>query len=234
MPCTSRLTIISGLVFFERTKLICLLRPMRSTLSMAGIIGANGVGHNVFAGLAARGLFEGLGWRFNFCQSQIYRLLYNAPFGMTNFDVVIIGGGIVGSSIAWHLTEAGCRTCSFSSANPPGQRFDRQEHGRRARAIRHALNIQMSLYSIPFFASFDEPWANRRATALMATCSAPPREAHGLPAREPEKQVAIRPQDRAHDLARRNVARCSRSFAPTTSSAAASADRRLRRPLQRR
>jgi sarcosine oxidase subunit beta len=24
-------------------------------------------------------------------------------------DAVIIGGGIVGSSVAWHLTEAGCR-----------------------------------------------------------------------------------------------------------------------------
>ena len=28
---------------------------------------------------------------------------------MTSADVVIIGGGIVGSSIAYHLTAAGCR-----------------------------------------------------------------------------------------------------------------------------
>ncbi|MGZ5121092.1 MAG: FAD-dependent oxidoreductase, partial [Burkholderiales bacterium] len=28
---------------------------------------------------------------------------------METADVVIIGGGIVGSSIAYHLTEAGCR-----------------------------------------------------------------------------------------------------------------------------
>src|SRR5690242_20539074 len=39
MPCTSRLTNISGFVFFERTKLICLLRSIRLTLSTAGIIG---------------------------------------------------------------------------------------------------------------------------------------------------------------------------------------------------
>ncbi|HXZ78296.1 MAG TPA: FAD-dependent oxidoreductase, partial [Terriglobales bacterium] len=27
---------------------------------------------------------------------------------MTSAEVVIVGGGIVGSSIAYHLTEAGC------------------------------------------------------------------------------------------------------------------------------
>ena len=29
---------------------------------------------------------------------------------MSSADVVIIGGGIVGSSIAWHLTEVGCKS----------------------------------------------------------------------------------------------------------------------------
>jgi len=28
---------------------------------------------------------------------------------MHTADVVIIGGGIVGSSIAWHLTHGGCK-----------------------------------------------------------------------------------------------------------------------------
>jgi sarcosine oxidase subunit beta len=28
---------------------------------------------------------------------------------MNTADVVIVGGGIVGSSIAWHLTQQGCK-----------------------------------------------------------------------------------------------------------------------------
>ncbi len=28
---------------------------------------------------------------------------------MQTAEVVIVGGGIVGASVAWHLTEAGCR-----------------------------------------------------------------------------------------------------------------------------
>ena len=36
---------------------------------------------------------------------------------MQTAEVVIVGGGIVGASIAWHLTEAGCRNVSSWSAN---------------------------------------------------------------------------------------------------------------------
>jgi|HubBroStandDraft_4_1064222.scaffolds.fasta_scaffold08516_6 hypothetical protein len=51
MPCTSRLTNISGLVFFERTKAICLLRS-RLTLSTAEIIRAKDSGEAHFVGLS--------------------------------------------------------------------------------------------------------------------------------------------------------------------------------------
>ena len=56
---------------------------------------------------------------------------------MQTADVVIIGGGIVGASIAWHLTEAGCRDVLIIEREvASGQRFDRQEHGRSACAVR--------------------------------------------------------------------------------------------------
>jgi len=72
-------------------------------------------------------------------------------------DVVIIGGGIVGSSIAYHLTLAGCRNVLVverESAQGKGS-TGKSMGGVRAQ-FSTPVNIQMSLYSIPFYASFEE------------------------------------------------------------------------------
>src|SRR3982075_3193159 len=76
---------------------------------------------------------------------------------MQTADVVIIGGGIVGSSIAYHLTAAGCRNVLVverESAQGKGS-TGKSMGGVRAQ-FSTPVNIQMSLYSIPFYASFDE------------------------------------------------------------------------------
>ena len=57
---------------------------------------------------------------------------------MQTAEVVIVGGGIVGASIAWHLTESRLPQRAHRGARiASGQRIHRQEHGRRARAVRH-------------------------------------------------------------------------------------------------
>lgn len=76
---------------------------------------------------------------------------------MHTADVVIVGGGIVGASVAWHLTEAGCRSVLI---------VERESHqgkgstGKSMGGVRAQFatkpNIQMSLYSIPFYAEFEE------------------------------------------------------------------------------
>jgi sarcosine oxidase, subunit beta len=72
-------------------------------------------------------------------------------------DVVIIGAGIVGSSIAYHLTSQGCRNVLVierESAQGKGS-TGKSMGGVRAQFSTPA-SIQMSLYSIPFYASFEE------------------------------------------------------------------------------
>ena len=76
---------------------------------------------------------------------------------MQTADAVIVGGGIVGASVAWHLTEAGCRNVLI---------VERETHqgkgstGKSMGGVRAQFatrpNIQMSLYSIPFYAAFEE------------------------------------------------------------------------------
>ncbi|MGH9522003.1 MAG: NAD(P)/FAD-dependent oxidoreductase [Terriglobales bacterium] len=76
---------------------------------------------------------------------------------MQTAEVVIIGGGIVGASIAYHLTAAGC---------PDVLVLERESHqgkgstGKSMGGVRAQfstdVNIQMSLYSIPFYADFQE------------------------------------------------------------------------------
>jgi sarcosine oxidase, subunit beta len=72
-------------------------------------------------------------------------------------DVVIIGGGIVGSSIAYHLTEAGCRNVLVLEREAhQGKGSTGKSMGGVRAQFTTPVNIQMSLYSIPFYAEFEE------------------------------------------------------------------------------
>lgn len=72
-------------------------------------------------------------------------------------DVVIVGGGIVGSSIAWHLTAAGCRNVLvIERESSQGKGSTGKSMGGVRAQFSTPVNIQMSLYSIPFYARFDE------------------------------------------------------------------------------
>jgi sarcosine oxidase, subunit beta len=72
-------------------------------------------------------------------------------------EVVIIGGGIVGSSIAYHLTAAGCRdVLVIERESAQGKGSTGKSMGGVRAQFSTPINIQMSLYSILFYASFDE------------------------------------------------------------------------------
>lgn len=72
-------------------------------------------------------------------------------------DVVIIGGGIVGASVAFHLTERGCTDVLVleREAEQGTGSTGRATGGVRAQ-FATAINIQMSRYSIEFFTRFEE------------------------------------------------------------------------------
>jgi glycine/D-amino acid oxidase-like deaminating enzyme len=76
---------------------------------------------------------------------------------MQTADVVIIGGGIVGSSIAWHLAEAGCRNVLvLERETAQGKGSTGKSMGGVRAQFSTPVNIQMSLYSIPLYAAFEE------------------------------------------------------------------------------
>ena len=76
---------------------------------------------------------------------------------MQTADVVIIGGGIVGSSIAWHLTHAGCKSVLvIERESSQGKGSTGKSMGGVRAQFSTPVNIQMSLYSIPFYARFEE------------------------------------------------------------------------------
>ncbi len=95
---------------------------------------------------------------------------------METADVVIIGGGIVGSSIAYHLTQAGCRdVLVLERETHQGKGSTGKSMGGVRAQFSTPVNIQMSLYSIPFYASFEEslglPCGYRpQGYLFLATC----------------------------------------------------------------
>ena len=76
---------------------------------------------------------------------------------MHTADVVIVGGGIVGSSIAWHLTTAGCKdVLVIERETAQGKGSTGKSMGGVRAQFSTPVNIQMSLYSIPFYRDFEE------------------------------------------------------------------------------
>jgi sarcosine oxidase subunit beta len=72
-------------------------------------------------------------------------------------DVVIIGSGIVGSSVAYHLAEQGCTNVLVIEREAhQGKGSTGKSMGGVRAQFATPVNIQMSLYSIDFFSRFDE------------------------------------------------------------------------------
>jgi sarcosine oxidase subunit beta len=72
-------------------------------------------------------------------------------------EVVVIGGGIVGSSVAYHLTEMNCRDVLVVEREPhQGKGSTGKSMGGVRAQFSTPVNILMSLYSINFFAEFDD------------------------------------------------------------------------------
>jgi sarcosine oxidase subunit beta len=77
-----------------------------------------------------------------------------APASCNTADVPI-GGGIVGSSIAYHLVS-GLQERSVIERDAQGKGSTGKSMGGVRAQFSTPVNIQMSLYSIPFYASFEE------------------------------------------------------------------------------
>src|ERR1700704_2258367 len=71
-------------------------------------------------------------------------------------DVVILGAGIVGASIAWHLTSRDCgNVVLVERGSQPGTGSTGKSMGGVRAQFATALNIRMSMHSIAFFREFD-------------------------------------------------------------------------------
>ncbi len=72
-------------------------------------------------------------------------------------DVVIIGSGIVGSSVAYHLTQQGCTNVLVIEREAhQGKGSTGKSMGGVRAQFSTDVNIEMSRYSIDFFSQFDE------------------------------------------------------------------------------
>jgi sarcosine oxidase subunit beta len=142
---------------------------------------------------------------------------------MHTTEVAILGGGIVGSSIAYHLTEAGCKNVLvIERESSQGKGSTGKSMGGVRAQFSTSVNIQMSFYSIPFYAAFEErlghPCDYRPQGYLF--CATSDKHLAYLRANQ-ERQIALGLKD-VRMISATKSANSSPKCAPTTSSAAAS------------
>jgi len=143
---------------------------------------------------------------------------------MHTAEVVIIGGGIVGSSIAWHLTDAGCKNVLvIERESSQGKGSTGKSMGGVRAQFSTPVNIQMSLYSIPFYARFEEVVGHPADYRPQGYLFLATKESHlatcAIILRAKRSSVSPR---RGCSLSKKS-APCCRNFAPMTFWAAASA-----------
>jgi sarcosine oxidase subunit beta len=88
---------------------------------------------------------------------DLRRFARNFAVMIETADVVIIGSGIVGSSVAYHLAQAGCSNVLVLEREAhQGKGSTGKSMGGVRAQFATPVNIQMSKYSIDFFSNFDE------------------------------------------------------------------------------
>lgn len=70
-------------------------------------------------------------------------------------DAIVVGGGVIGASIAWHLARRGLKPAVFEKSLLGSGNTGRSAGGIRAQ-FTSAVNVRLSLYSISFFERFRE------------------------------------------------------------------------------
>ncbi len=71
-------------------------------------------------------------------------------------DVLIIGGGVIGCSIAYHLTKRGCRNVVVVERNTIGSGSTAKAAGGFRQQFSYETNVRLAMYSINFFEHFHE------------------------------------------------------------------------------
>ena len=71
-------------------------------------------------------------------------------------DVLIIGGGVIGCSIAYHLTRRGCRKVVVVERYTLGSGSTAKAAGGIRQQFSCEANVRLAMYSVDFFAHFHE------------------------------------------------------------------------------
>jgi sarcosine oxidase, subunit beta len=71
-------------------------------------------------------------------------------------DVLIIGGGVIGCSIAYHLTRRGCRNVVVVERQTLGSGSTAKAAGGIRQQFSCEANVRLAMYSVDFFAHFHE------------------------------------------------------------------------------